>query len=302
MTNPVSSSPSDKSNWLGRYITVQQAADVRVNAALREARDDAEAAALALDGKPGIGAAVRKAQLLGAQGSLTKVLSELYRIIGDIVRSGQEDARLAAIRARIIDERWIMQQLVPDREERRVMEKSYVQSANRGTQILMRNALNEDSRLSQRLYHSEATAKNLVSRTVNSHIARGSSAADIARDVKRLINPSAPGGVSAVAKRLARTELNNAFHAQSIADNEDRPWVVHVEWRLSGSHPQSSVLCKCEIYARQKNFPKDNVPGKPHPNCLCYLVPVVVDQETFLDNLLLGRYEDWLNSNTPAST
>jgi len=72
--------------------------------------------------------------------------------------------------------------------------------------------------------------------------------------------------VGYAAKRLARTEINNAFHAQAIADVQEKPWVEHVTWHLSKMHkPIPGDLC--ETYDGQQ-FSTDLVPLKPHPQCV----------------------------------
>lgn len=99
-----------------------------------------------------------------------------------------------------------------------------------------------------------------------------------------------------IAKRLARTEMNNAFHAQAIEDMEDRPWIDFVRWHLSGSHKPSGD--ECEANARHGLFPADAVPPKPHPNCFCFITPEVPDRNTFLLELQMGRYDEWIEQNT----
>jgi len=80
-------------------------------------------------------------------------------------------------------------------------------------------------------------------------------------------------------RRIARTEAANAFHLAQIRATEDDPEVIGYHWRLSGSHPKPDI---CDEYARMDFglgpgvWPKDRVPRvKPHPHCMCYLVPRV---------------------------
>lgn len=78
-------------------------------------------------------------------------------------------------------------------------------------------------------------------------------------------------------KRIARTEAANAFHLAQIRVTEDDPDIIGYRWRLSRSHPKPDI---CDEYARVDFglgpgvWPKDRVPRiKPHPHCMCYLVP-----------------------------
>lgn len=289
--NPSSGSP-DRKNWLERYLKVQVRMDARVDAALAAASDSAEAALQALEGKNGIGASVRRAQILGSRGALTKVMNLLYREVGNEIRAGQAEAAGEAVKARFADDADVLERIISDPAKRSYLRAGMIQAADRNVQAMMTRILKTERTLSERVYHSKALANGQVSRLVNVHLARGSSAADIAKEVRQFILPTSPGGISYSAKRLARTEINNAFHAQSIADSQDRPWILEVKWNLSKSHPVASG-CRCEVYARQGTFPVAAVPEKPHPNCLCYTVPQVEDWETFERNLLLGRYDNW---------
>ena len=84
-------------------------------------------------------------------------------------------------------------------------------------------------------------------------------------------------------KTIAQTETANAFHEAQILVTEKDENIIGYRWRLSRSHPRPDV---CDLYANV-NFglgrgvwPKDKVPRiKPHPHCLCYLVPVVRKRE-----------------------
>lgn len=297
LANPSEPQPSAKENWLDRYIRLQQRYDVKVGAALREAASSAQAAVAALDGSDGVGAAVRRTQMIGSQGAITRVLARLYRSLGDIIRAGQQEAVEESIEATFEAEMSVLDRVVSP-SDLEAMQDSLRAAANRNVQSMMTRILETERPLSRRIYRAEALAKHQVDRVVNNHLARGSSAADIAKDVRAFISPNAPGGISASAKRLARTEINNAFHAQSINDYQDRPWVSSVRWHLSGSHPPNQPMCKCEQYAQIGLFTPDNVPPKPHPNCLCFVTPEVDPPEVVEAKMFTGEYESWLSQNT----
>jgi len=42
-------------------------------------------------------------------------------------------------------------------------------------------------------------------------------------------------------------------------------------------------------------YPKDEVPRRPHPQCLCYVTHVQEDDEVFTNKLAKGDYDDYLN-------
>ena len=292
MASPLES--RDDRRWIREYSTLQLAADKRVAAALRAASQDAERKLKALDGKPGVGAAMRRAQILGNQGVITKLLKDLFKDVGKVVRDGQGDAAALAERLAIKDESSVWEIIETDARKRVYLQASLEDTARRNVQSMMTRILKTERPLSARVYHSESIAKGHVSRAVNSALARGDSAADLAKEVRTLIDPSVPGGVSYAATRLARTEINNAFHAQSIQDATSRPWVTQVQWNLSKSHPDRQPLCACDRYANTRHFPADNIPEKPHPNCLCSITPVVPDFDTAFNMFLSGQYEFWI--------
>lgn len=126
--------------------------------------------------------------------------------------------------------------------------------------------------LSSRVYKNEALASGKIEALIRSHIIRGSSADQLARSVYQFISPSAPGGASAAALRLARNEMGVAFHDAQIIAAKTRPWVKAMRWKLAGTHPKPD---QCNAYADQV-FRLDNVPDKPHPLCLCTLEEITV--------------------------
>jgi hypothetical protein len=151
--------------------------------------------------------------------------------------------------------------------------------------------------LAQRIYRTEVWMRGRVQDMINSALSRGLSAREFGREAVDWFSPNTPGGVRYASMRLARTEINNAFHAVSINHSMDKPWVEHMKWHLSGSHPKPDV---CDAYSKGGDgtglyLPRD-VPRKPHPHCLCFVTPQTVDEGAFLDALVGGKYDSYLNS------
>lgn len=159
--------------------------------------------------------------------------------------------------------------------------------------------------LSAQIYKTERLSSGWVDRQINNGLAQNLSAKDLARTLASSFAPNVPGGVSFASMRTARTEINNAFHAASLAHYDNRPWVAGIKWNLSGSHAHAD---ECDDYANKshyKNGPKGvflqgSVPPKPHPQCLCYITPVMDSDEDFLDALVNGDYDDWAIQNIPG--
>jgi len=144
--------------------------------------------------------------------------------------------------------------------------------------------------LSERVYKNGQVASGRIDRLVDSHVLRGSSAREIARDVAGLINPNTPGGISHAAMRLGRTELNNAFHAASVAGYAENPLIDKVNWELSASHPRDD---DCDDLYRGSPYRWQDVPDKPHPQCLCFTTPVPLSRSEVVRRFKAGDFNDW---------
>ena len=298
MTTPLNdpTPESQRRNWLLRYIGVQEKYDHEISTALQDAAQAASSGILDRLGDYRIGSSTRRYQLGLAAQAARAVLQSLFRgRIYPAIQNGQSAAAVAAVEAGFVEDRRVLPLLFPDSKRRADYEESMRQSASRGVQAMMTRILVSKIPLSQQVYRTEALASGQVDRIINSSLATGDSAADIAKKVRSSIDPSTPGGVAYAAKRLGRTEINNAFHAQSIADIEDKPWVDDVNWNLSKVHvPQG---CKCEEYAAIRVFSKDAIPDKPHPQCMCYTTPNATNFDDFKANLLAGIYDDYIDTH-----
>lgn len=287
-----------RANWLERFLGVERKTDAKVIAVLEQAAIDAEKA-LSKVGGDDLPANTKRLQYNLALKSIRRTIAELFYDVEDIIRDSSKDAAVAAVEAGISDDAKALKALFPDAAERSDYLDSLKQTAERNVQATITRILVTEQPLSSRVYQTRALSNGLVTRTINNGLARGDSAATIASNVSRSIRPNTKGGVSFAAQRVARTEINNAYHAQSIMQNQEKPWVDHIEWKLSKSHKKSG--CVCEAYAAQGKFSKESVPPKPHPQCYCYVVPVTVDDAIFFANLKAGLYNQYLDTMPTAT-
>lgn len=242
----------------------------------------------------GVGAQVRASQLSQIDKALSTTLRALWKELdGDIVVGGQDVADAASSLQVMTDKALFASAGVPLPDELVRAEQAYARNVVEHYWSRMENGVS----LSRQVYTTEAMSKKWVDRAVNRVILQGGSWRDIANAVKPFIDPATPGGVSYAAKRLGRTELNNAFHRTAIRLGEANPWVSGQRWNLSGRHPKAD---ECDTLANRTVsrsagrgvYPADEVPGKPHPQCLCYLTAVTVSEEEFFDRLMAGDYMD----------
>jgi hypothetical protein len=242
---------------------------------------------------------MRKEQLLRSQVAINRELEVLFTRIGDVVKASAADAAAAGAETILRQSEGLLKNVLSPADYD-YLKRSAQQSASQSLEVL-RQRISGSSYvpLAESVWSNQRWANSTVNSMVNSALARGASAAELAKEVRAFVNPSTPGGVRYASLRLARTELNNAFHAAQVKQAQEEPWVVGVKWHLSGSHP---VPDECNTYAESTHtkdgeagvFKKEEVPAKPHPNCLCYTTPVTPSSEEFIDSFMSGDYDDYL--------
>lgn len=276
---------------LQRYLAQQVVIDKEMASILRDAAQEGERRVLALAGKKGVGAAVERAQIAAITKELRKVQAELWGGVTKATEAGMARMAMHAAEGENLLNRLFFNKIggpIPQ-YERAMQVRSQV--AVQAYRAKMDNGIS----LSEQVYRSQALANGAVDREVRRNILLGQGWKQIADGVKDLIHPNVPGGVSYAANRLGRTELNNAFHRAQIDQRADSPFTEGFKWVLSGSHPRPDA---CNDYADKvhvKNgdpgvFATSSVPGKPHPNCLCYLLTVQKDDETLFKEFMEGKY------------
>lgn len=290
-----------KKVWLNRLLLVDRKYNAEVTKALAIAAEDIQEAVHELYAKPGIGYEVRRAQLTGVSGVISLGLRTLFRgTTSDIIHRGNAEAATEAIKANNIWDDEVLRKIIPDGGTRKAFKYSLESSASKNIDATVTRITKSKIPLSRRIYRAEAISRGQIDRIVNSGLAKGDGADEIAKKAKDFISPRVPGGAAYSARRLARTEINNAFHSQSIAAISERPWIAEANWRLSGSHTPK-IGDKCEHYARVGRYPVSSIPLKPHPNCLCYITPVVPEIDFILSQFYNGMYDQWLRDNEALS-
>ncbi|AYN57957.1 head maturation protease [Mycobacterium phage Fowlmouth] len=283
-----------RANWLGRYLEVEHSFDKKLRKILLQAYRDTNKTLDRLV-NDNLSTEVSRLQISLTRKELRRQLNETFNTTGHLIRDSREDAAVAAVEATIYDESSVLSKLFPDPIDRVQYADSLRQTARRNVESTITRVLFSERPLSEKVYRTKALADGRVSRVINSALARGASAEQLAKDVVSLINPDVPGGVSYAAMRLGRTEINNAFHAQAINEAQDQPWVSQMRWHLSKRH-EDDPGDACEDYAIIGLFNKSEVPPKPHPNCRCFVTPEVDSDDLFEKNLLSGQYDDYVRS------
>lgn len=89
------------------------------------------------------------------------------------------------------------------------------------------------------------------------------------------------------AQRLARSETNIAYRSADYERWAQLDFVVGVEIKLSNNHPEPDICDQLKGI-----YPKDFKWTGWHPNCRCYMVPVLASQEEMdemVDKILSGE-------------
>jgi hypothetical protein len=264
--------------------------DRETAAVLRDAAAEGERIIQSL-GKKSISDIVQRSQYAAAVKGLREMQGEMWGGITKNLAAGMDRAAAQVAEAENLVSRTLWNAIGgPMPEYERAMHMR-AREALKNYQARMDNGIS----LSDQVYKTQALYTGKVAQEVNRGILLSESAKQIADRVKGFISPAVPGGVSYAATRLGRTELNNAFHRAQIDQRKDNPWTEGFQWHLSGSHPKPDA---CNEYADKSHFKggdagvfkASDVPGKPHPNCLCYLTTIQVGEADFIDAFLRGDY------------
>lgn len=277
-----------------KYLTVQQQYDNELASVLEAAARDIEAQIRKLKIEKGIGSKVREAQLRITLDAIHKEMASVWSpgVSGVVLRGSKAAAKASEIAVETVSR--VVYASLPGDTSAAIVRA--VQAAGRsGIDALYARVPRE---LSARIYKDRALANGTIDRLIQQGLAQRLSARELAQTIYQYVSPTAPGGASYSAMRLARTEINNAFHNAQIAVGKTMPGVTGVKWNLSGSHPKPDV---CNQYAEEDHdnlgsgvYKPENVPPKPHPHCFCFLTYVTLSTKEFKRQLEAGSFDDEL--------
>lgn len=272
------------------YARAAKETDAALLRLLADAADDARSRAQALAAR---GAAARGAEYSLRARALHQSMRQLWEGVGYLTIFGEKKVADAAISASELLQSRYYSNMSPF--ARLMME--YQARSGLDSYISRReNTL----ALSNRVYGNLNLWTKKVDKEISIGLLQGQSAKEIGERVQTLINPKVMGGVRYAAMRLGRTELANAFHTTTIRHTREMPWVRAYKWNRSSSHKHADV---CDDYARNDHsglgpgvFKKANVPGKPHPQCLCYLTVVGMSEDEFVKAYKAGRFNSYFKT------
>lgn len=282
--------PARPRDTLLRYLRVQSSSDAAIRAMLNRAAADIRTAIMNA-GRLTLSDAVRLSQLSAARAA---ILNSLWLDIGQEIVAGRARAVTAAEEDGSARLRQLLRGLPPGARD------ALVEGAEKAANLAVERAAAREAGLGRRalaqsVYRNAALSNGAIDRIINSGLARNLNARSLAAEVARFIRPDVPGGVSFAAFRLSRTEINNSFHSASTTYWADNPFVPAVRWHLSSSHPRPD---QCNDYASANGgtglFPSNQVPSKPHPQCLCYTTPQSLSDDEIVAGYASGAFDGYL--------
>jgi len=279
----------DPRDWQIANAQELQITDRQVLALLRDTkkRVDAFLKELETTGKNG----VRRAQLEHSRSVLLAEQSKLFERLGDTVAARRASAASRSARLSAAADSALLN-LVGKGPQAQFLYDSALQVSQRAIDAALARMRLSALPLSQRIYRSSVWMNGRLSKLINETLATGLNAKEFAKRARDWFNPNTPGGVRYAAMRLARTEINNSFHAISAEKYATTPWTTEVKWNLSKSHPKPDI---CNAVAKESPYQKASVPARPHPQCMCYITAEYVDEDEFVENFLKGDYDDYLD-------
>lgn len=241
----------------------------------------------------GIGGQVRAAQLRTTLAAIRKLQRQLWTgRIGPLVIQAAKDAEDAAESAVEAMTR-VAYAALPERAAEELVRGLRLSAESGLKSVVARRART----LSERVYRQRALHDGKIEDLIKGGLISNLSAKELADTVYKYVSPTTPGGASYAAMRLARTEINNAFHERQLAGAQ-RPGVRAVKWNLSGSHTVPDLCNKYAEHNGNGHWAVGKVPDKPHPQCFCYLTYVTQSPEQFRKALDRGDFDKELDRRT----
>lgn len=181
-----------------------------------------------------------------------------------------------------------------------------INKVNEDAVLLFANRVWQDGyTFSQRVWKEGSLYQEDIKNILNAGIAQGRDPFQIAKDLQvytadgktalikrygklergtREFSKRIPKNVDYRAVRLVRTEIYNNMRDVQVSSGEANPAVTgEYNWiRQAGA---GDFGCACPDLAAGSPYRAENVPINPHPNCSCYIQPILRDQNEFVADL-----------------
>jgi len=160
-------------------------------------------------------------------------------------------------------------------------------------------------KLSDRIWILDKRTKREIERIVLEEIASGRPASDRVLEARlnKLLNPSRRviktslhgRNVSFDAARLLRTERAIAFREADRMASLKNPGIIGIQWHTTGD---ACATCSDLASGGSKGlgagvYTPEELPGSPHPQCMCYTTDVAISSKQFTNNWL-----EWMDNKS----
>ena len=234
---------------------------------------------------------IRRSQLEQSRARLLAQQAEVFQRLGLIVEARRAKAASRAARLSAASD-YALLRLVGRGSVGQALYEGALQTSQAAIDAAMARMRLSTTPLSQRVYRTGVWMGDRLGKLINASLASGLNAQEFARRARDWFNPNTPGGVRYAALRLARTEINNAFHSMAAERFAAKPWITKVDWNLSRSHPKPDI---CNEYEKKGPYPKSRIPARPHPQCMCYITEQEINEDRFISRFLAGDFDDYLD-------
>lgn len=145
--------------------------------------------------------------------------------------------------------------------------------------------------LSDRLWNLENNGVDKIRKIILQGIIDGKTVNQIAVELEHQINESMRSGASYAAIRLARTEVQYVYHKALKDIFSVSPWVQKVQVKISEGHKHKDI---CDLIVEQGEngngiYNAEDVNLPFHPNCMCYLKPILTSIENLKQKVRLWK-------------
>ena len=182
------------------------------------------------------------------------------------------------------------------------------------------NRIEKGMDLSAKLWNQSVELKKELECTISTAIDKGQSAVVLSKRLSQYLNdfPSMKADYTEkfghavncrdcqyASIRLARTEINMAYRTAEYERWQQFDFILGFEVKLSKSHPAPDI---CDDFVGE--YPKDFKFVGWHPNCMCYVVPIVMTDDEYYGNRMPDRlvtdvpnkYKLWIRNNEDRIT
>jgi hypothetical protein len=281
----------EPADWQKANAQQVRLGDQEVLSMLRDSYKRVDSMLKALQANGSTDPTVRRVQLEQSRVSLLTEQAAIFDRLGDVVSARRTRAVARSQRLSAASTAFLLNRVGATTTADAIY-KGALAVSQRGIEAALTRMGLSAVPLSQKIYRTQVWMDGRLGKLINAALASGANAREFAKTARDWFNPNTPGGIRYAAMRLARTEINNAFHASAVQRSLEKPWVSQMDWNLSKSHPKPDI---CNKVADESPYAVADVPVRPHPQCMCFVTEHSIDEDEWVDRFIDGEFDDYLD-------